>query len=202
VREGDQGFRYRSSTLELSGLRLGLLGFGRVAKLVAGYGAAFGMEVAAVSPRQPDTAFQAAGVTRLGSPAALFDWADAVSLHLPLTNETRSMVDAGLLSRLRPGALLINTGRGATVVESDLIAALRDGPLAGAGLDVLATDDLPSGHPLLSLPNVILSPHLAGSSTAAMRRMATEVAVGVIDVLAGRRPPSPVNPEVWDVGAT
>ena len=168
ARGGDRTFRYGSPTTELAELRLGLLGFGRVAKIVTGYAAAFGMEVAAVSPRQPDAAFAAAGAVRLGSAAELFGRVDAVSLHLPLTDETRGLVDSGLLSRMRPGGLFVNTGRSATVVEPDLIAALREGRLAGAGLDVVATEHMPPDHPLLALPNVILSPHLAGSSVAAM----------------------------------
>ncbi len=193
TRAGDFGFKYARPTRELAGLRLGLLGFGRVARRLAPMAQALGMEVLAHAPRRAEADFAAAGVRRMPSPAALFAASDAVSLHLPLTPETRGLVDADLLARLPEGALLVNTGRGATVVEADLVAALRSGRLAGAGLDVFASEDMAPDHPLLALPTAILTPHLAGSAEAALRRMAVESAEGVIAVLSGRAPAHPVR---------
>jgi D-3-phosphoglycerate dehydrogenase len=100
---------------------------------------------------------------------------------------------------MKPGAFLINTGRGGLVDEVALTEALEGGRLGGAALDAFAVEPLPTTSPLVRLPNVILSPHIAGSTVQALERMADLSARQVVDVLSGRRPPHPVNPEVWTV---
>jgi glyoxylate reductase len=117
--------------------------------------------------------------------------ADFVSLHVPLTEQTRHMIDAHALARMRPGAILVNTSRGAIVDTPALVEALRSGPLAGAGLDVYEDEpDVPEA--LRELPNTVLTPHV-GSATAATRdAMARLCAENVIAVIEGREPPSPV----------
>src|SRR4029077_12692069 len=97
---------------------------------------------------------------------------DVVSLHIPLTEVTRGMVNRDFLAKMSPGSYLINTSRGGLVVETDLRDALRSGQLAGAGLDVLCREPPEPGNPLLGLPNVILCPHIAGTDTQSMREMA------------------------------
>lgn len=123
--------------------------------------------------------------------------ADAVSLHLPLTPATRQLIDAAALARLRPEAILVNTARGGLVDAVALAEVLRRGRLRGAALDAFAREPPPPDHPLLGLPNVLLSPHSAGVSREAALRMAVESAANVTAALAGRLDPAVVvNPEV------
>lgn len=145
--------------LVLSGKTLGLLGLGRIGKRMAQYARAFGMDVIAWS--QNLTAEAAAEVeVRRVEKEALFAEADIVSIHVVLSDRTRGLVTAAELSLMKPEAYLINTSRGPIVDEEALIDAVRAGRIAGAGLDVYDMEPLPPDHPLRSLPNVTLTPHL------------------------------------------
>lgn len=153
--------------IELQGRTLGLIGLGGVGSEMARIAAAFGMRVIACNRSGIP-----AGVP--AEPAGLDDLlagSDAVSLHLGLVPETTGLLDAGRLARLKPGALLINTARGALVDEPALIAALQSGAIGHAALDVFATEPLPTGHPLTRLPNVTLTAHAGWKSRAASRRL-------------------------------
>ena len=119
---------------------------------------------------------------------------DLVTLHAPLTAETRHLVRAETLGLMRPGALLVNTCRGGLVDEAALAEALRGGQLAGAALDVFETEPLPDASPLRSLPNVLLSPHAAWYSPASLAELPVQAARQVVDFLAGRPVPAIVNP--------
>lgn len=146
--------------LGLKGRRLGLVGLGRVGTGVAAVARAFGMDVSAWSPRLTPERAASAGVDMAPDLPSLFSSADIISLHATLTPESRGLVGRGLLAAMKPGALLVNTSRAGLVEEAALIEALENGPLAGAALDVFATEPLPSDHPLLGLPNVLATPHL------------------------------------------
>jgi D-3-phosphoglycerate dehydrogenase len=126
----------------------------------------------------------------------LFERADILALCAPLTADTRGIVDAEALGWMKPGAILVNVARGPLVVESALVKALSDGHLGGAALDVFDTQPLPSGHPYLSLPNVILTPHMAGITEESMLRMGQGVVAETRRVLAGDLPVNLVNPAV------
>jgi len=145
--------------LVLAGKTLGLLGLGRIGKRMAHYAKAFGMEVIAWSQNLTVEAATAAGARRVEK-EALFAEADVVSIHLVLSERTRGLVAGPELALMKPNAYLINTSRGPIVDEAALIAALRDGRIAGAGLDVYDAEPPPPDHPLRFLPNVTLSPHL------------------------------------------
>lgn len=146
----------RSGGMQLAGKTLGLIGFGAIAAEVARRAHGAGMRVIAWN-RTPRSA---EGVSFLSFDAVLAQ-ADALSLHLLLTDETRGILNAAALARMKPGAILINTARGALVDESAMIDALRSGRLRAAGLDVFETEPMPADHPLLSLPNVVLTAHSA-----------------------------------------
>lgn len=156
----------------LEGKRLGIVGLGRLGRRVAGYGRAFGMDVVAWSQNLTAEAAAAAGATRVDK-AELFATADAVSLHLVLSDRTRNIVAAPELAAMRPGTILVNTARGPLVDEPALLDALRSGRIA-AGLDVFHTEPLPAGHPLRALPNVVLTPHLGYSVTPAFAQFYAE----------------------------
>lgn len=172
----------------LRGKTLGLVGLGRIGRAVAVRGLAFGLRVVAYDPMALDAEFEARhGIARLDF-EALLAASDIISLHLPLTPETRGIINRESLARMRPGSYLINTARGGLVVESDLAEALGSGRLAGAGLDVLNSEPPEPGNPLLSLPNVVLSPHIAGIDTKAMADMAELAARGVAMLARGEWP--------------
>jgi phosphoglycerate dehydrogenase-like enzyme len=117
--------------------------------------------------------------------------ADFVSLHLPSTRETKGLIDADALARLRPMACLVNCARGPIVDEAALVAALRAGRLAGAGLDVFDPEPPPPDHPLLAMENVVATPHTAGFTEDGLRKMGLGVAEGILAVLNGARPANP-----------
>lgn len=198
MRDGDHDFRYGARLVELAGLTLGLVGFGAIGQTTGRLAAALGMKILAYGPTRPDSDFEALGAARAASLSDLLAQADVVSLHLPLTAQTRGLIGRDELSRMRPGAFLINTARGALVDEDALAEALAAGTISGAGLDVVSGDALPHDHPLHREPRVILTPHVAASTEAALIRAAERVADQVIAVLADRRPPNLVNAEVWD----
>jgi glycerate dehydrogenase len=170
-------FAYWDGTLtELAGLTLGVVGMGRIGAAVGQIGNAFGMRVL--------------GHRRTPSPGhvdldTLLSESDVVSLHCPLTPGTRELIDAERIARMKPGARLINTGRGALVNEADLAAALHTGRLAGAGLDVLSLEPPTATNPLLQAPNCVITPHIAWATRAARQRLIAAVAANVKALLEG-----------------
>lgn len=171
--------------VEMQGLTLGLVGFGAIARATARLGGGFGMNVVACDPFADDATFAAAGVTRRTVLGPLLEESDIVSIHCPLTPETRDLIGAEALARIKPSAFLINTARGGIVDEGALVAALRDGRIAGAGLDTFASEPPEPDNPLWRLPNVVVTPHVAGVTAAASARVALEAAKGVTQILAG-----------------
>lgn len=197
VRADDFAYKYRADFRELHGLRLGIVGLGNSGRHLARMaGVGLGMQVAAHSPSVPDDIFRACGVERLDMPTLLAR-SDVVSLHVPARPGSERMFGRDAFAAMKPGAILINTARGSVVDEDALVAALAGGHLGGAGLDVFAPEPPAPDHPLLALDSVVLSPHAAGSTGAALERMARAVAEQVVDVLAGRQPAHLANPEVW-----
>jgi D-3-phosphoglycerate dehydrogenase len=166
---------------ELYGRALGLVGFGRVGREVAWRARAFGMDVRWSDPLL-DLAPAGYEWTRRATLEELLPQADVLSLHVPLTRATRGLIGARELARLKPGAVLVNCARGGLVDERALAAALAEGRLRGAALDVFAAEP-PGESPLLALPNVVLTPHLGGSTVEAWRRAGLEAAAIVIEAL-------------------
>jgi D-3-phosphoglycerate dehydrogenase len=122
---------------------------------------------------------------------------DVVSVSCPLTPETRGLIAAAQFSLMRPSAILVNCSRGGTVVTDDLVAALRSGTIAGAGLDVTDPEPLPPGHALFALDNVVLTPHVGGVSVESLVQQSVQSARDGMMVLGGKRPFHLVNPAVW-----
>ncbi|HEY3367566.1 MAG TPA: D-2-hydroxyacid dehydrogenase [Symbiobacteriaceae bacterium] len=169
---------------EIAGLTLGILGFGAIGQETARRARALGMRIAAVSrpgkPKPPEVDELVAGVGEL---AAVSDYFDVV---VPLTRETTGLVGATELARMKPTAYLINVARGAVVDEPALIQALQEGRIAGAGLDVTVQEPLPAESPLWSLPNVLLTPHVAGGSPRVMDRVLDLVAENLVRLADGQ----------------
>lgn len=168
----------------LSGKNLGLVGLGRIGALVAGYANALGMRVRAWSPHLTAERAAAAGAQYVAK-EELFSTSDVVSLHLVLSESTRGIVTAQDLSRLKPGALLVNTARALLVDQAAMLAAIRAGRLAAA-LDVYDEEPLPADHPLRSLPNTVLTPHLGYTAREVLRTYYVQTAENAAAFLAGK----------------
>jgi phosphoglycerate dehydrogenase-like enzyme len=169
------------------GKTLGLVGCGRIGQAVAARALAFGMKVVACDPLLDDRIIARFSIERMDL-EELVAVSDIISLHAPLTEATRGMVDRSFLARMRPGSLLINTARGGLIVEADLRDSLISGHLAGAGLDVLCQEPPNSDHPLLGLKNVLLSPHIAGTDFQSMSDMAELAARTIVELYQNRWP--------------
>lgn len=175
---------------------LAIIGLGRIGQGVARRARGFDMRVLAVSRRR-DEAFAAAhGVEHVSLDEALAQ-ADFVSLHAPLTPDTEKLIDARALARMKRGAFLVNTSRGALVDEPALAEAVRSGHLAGAAVDVLVEQGAGSPSPLIGVPGILVTPHMATFSRESMERVAMSVADSVVAALQGRRPAGIVNPDAW-----
>ncbi|MDQ2670987.1 MAG: phosphoglycerate dehydrogenase, partial [Gemmatimonadota bacterium] len=181
MKEGEWS-RAKFNGIELHGKTLGLVGVGRIGGEVASRARAFGMRVVAYDPFLTEERAQGLGVTMLPLDE-LLEQADALSLHVPLTESTAGMIGAAQLARMRRGALLVNAARGGVVDESALADAVGSGHLGGAALDVFAEEPLPVEHPLRHVEGVVLTPHLGASTREAQRNVAAEIAEAVRDAL-------------------
>jgi glyoxylate reductase len=184
---------------DVHGATLGLVGLGRIGAAVARRAAGFHMRILYSSrTRRPDLEQQlGVGWADLDS---LLRQADFVSLHTPLTPETRHLINARTLGLMKTTAILINTARGPVVDQAALYEALQQGRLAGAALDVTDPEPLPLTDPLLTLPNCLITPHIASASIATRTQMAMMAAANLLAGLRGEMPPHPVNPEALPRG--
>ncbi len=168
--------------VELAGKQLGIVGMGDIGQKVASIGQALGMRIAAHSRTPKPLPFP---VEWLGVDE-LFATSDVVSLHCPLTDETRNLVNADRLGRMKRSAFLLNTGRGPLVDEAALATALNEGRIAGAGLDVLSTEPPPADNPLLTADNCVITPHVAWATREARQRLLEIVTGNLRAFLDGR----------------
>lgn len=189
---GQPDFCYWLSPLvELAGKTLGIVGFGRIGQAFARVGQALGMNVIAFDSR-PDATLESATL-RYGTLDELFRQSDVISLHCPLFETNRGMIDAAAIAAMKPTALLLNTSRGPLVNEVDLAAALNEGRLAGAALDVLSVEPPVADNPLLSAKNCIVTPHIAWATREARLRMMATAEENLGAFVAGA-PINVVNP--------
>ena len=194
MRQG-QWQRHRWIGVELHRKVMGIVGLGRIGSRLARHAGAFDMEVLACDPYIPP-ARAAAAKAALVDLTGLLGRSDFVSVHVPLTPETRHLIGRAELELMKPGAILVNTARGGIVDEQALCDALSSGHLAGAAVDVFEQEPVPPGHPLLALENLLLTPHVAGQSAESMVRMSVGAADNILRVLRGEQPSCLVNPEV------
>lgn len=196
VKAGRWGHRMGGPVYRLKGQILGLLAFGRIARDVAAKAKGFGLEILAFDPLLPDSVFREFGVIRAGSLEEVLRRADFVSVHSPLTPETHHLIGERELKMMKPTAYLINTSRGPVIDEAAVYRALSGGWIAGVALDVLEREPVPPDNPLLTLENVILTPHAAFYSEESIRDLQRKAAEEVARVLRGEKPRSLVNPAV------
>lgn len=181
---------------DVSGATLGIIGFGRIGQAMARRAFGFGMRILYYDTRRYYEAETNLGVEYADFETVLAE-SDYISIHTALTPETRYLFGPAQFARMKPTAILINTARGPIVDESALYRALSTGQLAYAALDVTEIEPLPLDSPLLTLPNIVIAPHIASASIQTRTRMATIAAENVAAALSGRRLPACVNPQVY-----
>jgi D-3-phosphoglycerate dehydrogenase / 2-oxoglutarate reductase len=191
VRDGGWSYRAAVPRHRLAGQTLGIVGFGDVARVLAGKAHGLGLTVLAYA-RRP----QADAHVRFVSLPELLEASDYVSIHVPLAADTAHLIGTRELALMKRSAFLINTSRGGVVDQSALVAALTEGRIAGAGLDVTDPEPPAADDPLRALPNVILTPHVAWYSEESREHVTVEAAREIVRILRGERPRSPVNPGV------
>ncbi len=172
--------------MELAGKKLGIIGFGRIGQAVGRIAKAFGMEVLAYSRTEYPQGWE---IGRYVSLPELLSQSDVISLHCPLTPETNGIINKASISQMKAGAIVINTSRGAAIVESDLADALRSGKLKAAAVDVAVKEPIPGDSPLLTAPNCIITPHMAWAPKESRQRIMDCTQRSIEAFLAG----SPVN---------
>lgn len=180
----------------LLGKTLGIVGLGRIGSMVARRSRGYNMRVLYYKRTKDAQAESELGV-EYASFEELLSQSDFVTLHIPLTEETRHMINKEAFAKMKKGAYLVNTARGPIVDEHDLVDALKEGKLAGAALDVF--DNEPNIDPeLIGMENVILTPHIASATWDAREKMGQQAVSGILDSLGGKKPQSLVNEEVWE----
>lgn len=186
ARVGAGGWREAGDTVrDIEGMRLGLVGYGAIGRVVGHLAGAFGMRVAAYDPAQAGST----EVELVPDLPSLLQRSDALSLHLPFTSGTRHIIGAAELALLPPGAIVINTARGGLIDEVALLGALETGRLEGAGLDVFEGEPPEPGYPLRGHPKVIATPHIAAATSGSLTRMGVMAAECIAAVLEGRPVP-------------
>ncbi|NVO14468.1 MAG: hydroxyacid dehydrogenase [Rhodoplanes sp.] len=198
ARKGNFEIREKYASVELLGRKVGVVGFGNIGRETAALAAACGMPVGVYDPFVARADIEAAGHRHYGEVTDLLRDSDVVTLHIPSTPDTRRLIRSETLALMKPDAFLINCSRGDLVDEDALLEALRDGRLAGAGLDVLQQEPMKAGHPLFALPNVVVTPHLAAQTREATARGVVMAARGTLAVLAGQRWENVVNKAAYD----
>lgn len=179
----------------LLGKTLGIIGLGRIGSMVAQRSKGYEMRVLYNKRSRDEKAEQELGV-EFAELDNLLSQSDFITLHVPLTDQTRHMINKDTLSKMKKGACLINTARGPVVDEHDLVDALRSGHLGGAALDVF--DNEPNINPeLIGMENVVLTPHIASATWEARERMGEQAVSSILDVLEGKKPENLVNEQVW-----
>ena len=183
--------------MRLRGKTIGIVGFGRIGQAVAAKARAFGLNILAADPVVPAETVEDMGGRLVDLPALLAE-SDFVSLHTPLTDATRNLIGREELAMMKPDAFLINAARGPLVDEVALYEALTGNIIAGAGLDVMVDNTPPQDHPLLSLDNIIITPHVAFFSQESTLELEQRAAAEVVSVIHGRMPDNLVNSAVLD----
>jgi D-3-phosphoglycerate dehydrogenase len=196
TRAGDWRARGDAANTELAGKTLGIVGIGNIGRRVAKFTGALGMRVLAYDKYVPDDEVRRRGAEPVASLEALLPQVDVLTCHTPLTDETRAMVNERTLGLMKRGAILVNTSRGPVQDERALFKALVTGQLAAAGIDVFEEEPTPLDNPILNLPNVVVSPHVAGVTREATRQVSVQVAGEMLRVLRGERPEVLANPDV------
>lgn len=198
TKAGNFGIRNRYAAVDIVDKMLVVLGFGNIGRQVAKLCAALDMKVGVFDPFVKRETAEEMGYAYFENMLDALAAADFVSLHMPSMPSTRGMIAAEQFKAMKPTAFFLNAARGDVVNEPALIAALKNGEIAGAGLDVLVEEPFPADHPFMTMPNVVLTPHMAAQSQETVSKLVTMAAEGTLAVLRGEKWPYVANPEVYD----
>lgn len=198
TKAGNFGIRNRYAAVDIVDKMLVVLGFGNIGRQVAKLCAALDMKVGVFDPFVKRETTEEMGYVYFENMLDALAAADFVSLHMPSMPSTRGMIAAEQFKAMKPTAFFLNAARGDVVNEPALIAALKNGEIAGAGLDVLVEEPFPADHPFMTMPNVVLTPHMAAQSQETVSKLVTMAAEGTLAVLRGEKWPYVANPEVYD----
>ena len=175
---------------ELAGATLGLMGMGAIAQATGSMARGLGLNIVGYDPFAPDSAFEAQSATRCSSFEELLELSDVLSLHCPLNDQTRRILNADAIARMPAGSYVVNTARGGLIDETALLEAVRSGHLAGAGLDTFAIEPPANDHPFFAEPRIVMTPHIGGVTRQANARVGVEAVKGILDLLAGNPLPA------------
>lgn len=198
TKAGNFGIRNRYAAVDIVDKMLVVLGFGNIGRQVAKLCAALDMKVGVYDPFVKRETAEEMGYTYYGNMLDALAAADFVSLHMPSMPSTRGLIAAEQFKAMKPTSFFLNAARGDVVDEPALVAALKNGEIAGAGLDVLVEEPFPADHPFMKMPNVVLTPHMAAQSQETVSKLVTMAAEGTLAVLRGEKWPYVANPEVYD----
>ena len=198
TKAGNFGIRNRYAAVDIVDKMLVVLGFGNIGRQVAKLCAALDMKVGVFDPFVKRETAEEMGYVYFENMLDALAAADFVSLHMPSMPSTRGMIAAEQFKAMKPTAFFLNAARGDVVNEPALIAALKNGEIAGAGLDVLVEEPFPADHPFMTMPNIVLTPHRAAQSQETVSKLVTMAAEGTLAVLRGEKWPYVANPEVYD----
>ncbi len=198
TKAGNFGIRNRYAAVDIVDKMLVVLGFGNIGRQVAKLCAALDMKVGVFDPFVKRETAEEMGYVYFENMLDALAAADFVSLHMPSMPSTRGMIAAEQFKAMKPTAFFLNAARGDVVNEPALIAALKNGEIAGAGLDVLVEEPFPADHPFMTMPNIVLTPHMAAQSQETVSKLVTMAAEGTLAVLRGEKWPYVANPEVYD----
>lgn len=198
VRAGNWELKTGMPMFRISGRTLGILGFGKIGRTLAVKARGLGLHVIAYHPFLPAAVF-AEHQTESVSLDDLFTRSDFLSVHMPLSAQTRHMINRERLRKMKSTSFLVNTSRGGVIDQTALVDALKEGWIAGAALDVFEPERLPPDHPLLHVPNLLATPHVAFYSEESVAELEVKAAQNVADILSGRRPRTVLNPQVFEL---
>lgn len=182
----------------ISTMSVGLIGFGRIAKNLAKYMLSFGAKVYAFDPFLPEDAFTSRGVIMAKTKDEIYEKCDIISPNMPLTNSTYHIIDADGFAKMKDGVIVVNTGRGPLIDQNALIEALQSGKIRAAALDVFETEPLPKDNPLMSMENVVLTPHIAYQTVESFEELQRKAVEYSIAGAKGEKPAGAVNPACRD----
>lgn len=198
TKAGNFGIRNRYAAMDIVDKMLVVLGFGNIGRQVAKLCTGLDMKVGVYDPFVERETAEEMGYVYYENMLDALAAADFVSLHMPSMPSTRGMISAEQFKAMKPTSFFLNAARGDVVDELALIAALKNGEIAGAGLDVLVEEPFPADHPFMKMPNVVLTPHMAAQSQETVSKLVTMAAKGTLAVLRGEKWPHVANPEVYD----
>lgn len=198
VRKGDWGMGNIPPVHRFNEKTIGLLGFGRLAQAVADKLKGFGVRIVSYDPLVKEEVMKSRGVEKASTLDDLLNVSDAVSVHVPLTKDTKGIIGTEELKKMKGGSVLVNTSRGGIVDQKALLESIRAGHLSGAGLDVFEDEPMEIDDPILKEERIVLTPHVSYYSEEALRQVQVDTAQAVVDILEGRKPRNLANPAIWE----